>query len=78
MSAQITCVRDLAERCIGRFEDIVVAKPENEKPSCLKNLSTSCVGIHLRVMNISIDFHDQPEGMTVEVDDKAINDLLSP
>ena len=68
---------DLGQDALCFFHYLIVRKSYYFQPSSKKNFTAFVIIFFLFFMNITIHLNHQRSSVTIEVDDKTINDLLA-
>ncbi len=58
--------------------DLIILESDNSQPQLAQNLFPPDIFLLLQVVDIAIDFNNQRGLVTIKVNDKSLNDLLSP
>jgi hypothetical protein len=71
-------LRDPVEDARQVVQHLVVGHAEDTQASPGEHAITFRIVLDLLLVNGTVDFDDQTERMAVEVDDEAVDDLLTP
>jgi hypothetical protein len=59
-------------------EHSIIGNAQDAQPKRCQHFAARCVIVTLTSVRVSINLDHEPGGMVVEVNDEAVNDLLSP
>jgi hypothetical protein len=57
---------------------LIIPKADNPQPQRGQYLLPPLIFLFLQIVDVAIHLHNQPRLVTVEIDNKSLNDLLSP